>query len=206
MVNFYDTRIGRYFRAFKNRRLFDSLMPGDVAVDCGANVGKITRQMACPGVKVYAFEPDPNAFKALLRNVGGLSNVVCINKAVSDHDGAAKIYFNNVYDENPEKWSTGSTLLADKPNVDLNNFANVEVVDLARFIKSLDRPIAILKMDIEGEEVKVLNKLIDTGLAEKIGYIAVETHERFPSLAEATKALRARIRALKLRNIDLDWA
>src|SRR5688572_2474837 len=131
MVKFYDTRIGRYFREYKNYRLFNSLRLGDVAIDCGANVGKITTRLASrPGVKVYAFEPDPHAFQALKSNTQGLKNVICINKAVSDYNGKAKIYFSNRYGEDPEKWSTGTTLLVDKPNINKDNFVEVEVIDL----------------------------------------------------------------------------
>ena len=70
----------------------------------------------------------------------------------------------------------------------------------------MNKPIGLLKMDIEGEEVRVLNKLIDLNLHQKIRKIVVETHERFLVLKEPTKKLKKRIRALKLRNIDLDWA
>lgn len=206
MVKFYDTRIGRYFREHKNKKLFDSLVAGEVAIDCGANVGKVTKKMAKPGIIVYAFEPDPNAFKALQAKFKEETNVTCFNKAVSDHSGSAKIYFTDKYNENPEKWSTGSTLSADKPNVDKTNFAICEVVDLAEFIQNLGKPIGLLKMDIEGEEIKVLNKLIDLGLTKEIRKIVVETHERFPTLTEPTRELKERIRELKLKNIDLDWA
>ncbi len=206
MVKFYDTRLGRYVREYKNKRLFNSLRAGDIAIDCGANVGKITKKMIMPGVKVYAFEPDPNAFKELEQNVCNNENVILINKAVSDHAGRSRIYFNNRYNEDPKKWSTGSTLLIDKPNVDISNFAEVEVVDLADFINKLNRPIGVLKMDIEGEEVKVLNKMIDLGLTQKVRKIVVETHERFPTLKQPTEELKKKIKDRNLKNIDLSWA
>ena len=206
MVNFLDTRMGRYVRKWKYGRIFNRLSPGEIAIDCGANVGGVTKKMIKPGVKVYAFEPDPNAFKELQANLSGLSNVELINKAVSDHTGTAKIYFNNRYNEDPAKWSTGSTLLVDKPNVDRDNYAIVEVIDFADFIKSLDKPIGLLKMDIEGEEVRVLNKLIDLGLTSKVRNILVETHERFPTLKIPTEELKKKIRSKGIKNIDLDWA
>lgn len=206
MVKFYDTRIGRYVRKFNNWRLFSSLRLGDIAIDCGANVGKFTKKMARPGVEVYAFEPDPNAFKELQKNMQGYNGVVLINKAVSNHNGRAKIYFNDRYNEDPKKWSVGSTLLEEKPHVDRNNFAEVELVDLSEFITSLGKPVSLLKMDIEGEEIKVLNKLIDKKLTSTIKYILVETHERFPTLNESTQELRKRIKLMGIKNINLDWA
>ena len=61
-------------------------------------------------------------------------------------------------------------------------------------------------MDIEGEEVKVLNKLIDLNLHEKIRNIVVETHERFPTLKKPTEDLKKKIKSRGIRDIDLEWA
>ena len=202
----YDLpKIGWRLREFKYRGIF-KFQEGEIAIDCGANVGKITKRMALGGAIVYAFEPDPNAFKFLVENTKEIPNVICLNKAVSDHNGIEKIYFKNKYDEDPEKWSTGSTLLADKPDIDKNNFVQCEVVDLTQFIQKIDKPIGLLKMDIEGEEVKVLNKLIDLKLHKKIRNIVVETHERFPTLEKPTEDLRKKIKERKIKNIDLEWA
>jgi FkbM family methyltransferase len=205
MVKFYDTRIGRYFRKWKNDKVFSLLSPGKLAIDCGANIGSVTRAMARPGVTVYAFEPDPRAFEMLQSNFKENPNIILINKAVSDHYGTTKIYFNNRYSEDPIKWSTGTTLIVDKPHVDKDNFDFVETIDLADFVKKLDKPVTLLKMDIEGEEIKVLNKLIDSGVISKINKVLVETHERFPTLKEPTEELKKRIISMKLKNIDLNW-
>lgn len=206
MVKFYDTRIGRYFRKWKYDRIFKSLDQTEIAIDCGANVGKVTKKMAVNALKVYAFEPDPNAFRVLVENTKELQNVICFNKAVSDHNGIEKIYFKTRYQEDPEKWSTGSTLLRDKPDIDKEGFKECEVIDLTAFIESLNNPVGLIKIDIEGEEVKVLNKLIDLGLYKKVRNIVVETHERFPSLRESTEELRRKIKSKKIKNIDLEWA
>lgn len=206
MVNFYDTRIGRYFRNWKYNRIFNGLNKGDIAIDCGANIGKVTKRMAQSGATVYAFEPDPNAFKELMRNFEDVQNVTLINKAVSDHSGRVKLYFNDRYNEDPKKWSVGSTLVEGKPHVDKSNFVEVEVVDIKEFIDTLSRPVALIKIDVEGEEIRILNKLIDTGLAKKVENILVETHERFPVLKNPTEDLRKKIKDLNIKNIDLDWA
>ncbi|MBX4199204.1 FkbM family methyltransferase [Candidatus Parcubacteria bacterium] len=207
MVNIYDwPKIGPYLRKLRYKKFFSSLQPGEVAIDCGANVGGVTERMVKPGVIVYAFEPDKSAYGALKKKFDGVTGVTCINKAVSDHNGRERFYVNDRYSEDPEKWSTGSTLIAEKPHLDKSQVSEVEVVDLAEFIESLGKPVGLLKMDIEGEEVKVLNKLIDRGLIEGIRHIAVETHERFPTLKEPTERLKARIKSLGLSNIDLNWA
>ena len=204
-ATFYNTRFGRYFRDRKYHKFFKSLVPGEVAIDCGANVGKFTQKMCRLGVMVYAFEPDPSAFNFLSEKFKHNKNVILINKAVSDHSGNGKLYFDKRSGQDHLKWSIRSTLLVEKPNADPEAFSEVEIVDLTEFIKSLARPIGMLKMDIEGVEVVVLNKLIDLGLTSKIRHIMIETHERFPTLKDSTKALRERVKALNLTNIDLDW-
>ena len=42
-----------------------SLQAHDIAIDCGANVGKITQFLAQQQATIYAFEPNPYAFQVL---------------------------------------------------------------------------------------------------------------------------------------------
>ncbi len=203
----YDLpKIGRYLRAFKYRNAFNSLISGEIAIDCGANVGSVTQKMLKPGVKVYAFEPDPYAFENLKNKFGGNSGVILINKAVSDHQGTAKLYFHKNAYADQVKWSRASSLVVEKSNVDQKHFTEVELIDFVKFISDLNSPIGLLKMDIEGEEVKVLNALIDANLTSRIRSIVVETHERIPVLKESTMKLRKKILQKRLKNIDLNWA
>ena len=69
-----------------------SIRPGDVVVDLGANVGYYTilrGKLVGEIGRVYAFEPDPVGFEILRRNVrlNGLHNVVLEQKAVSSKPG-----------------------------------------------------------------------------------------------------------------------
>ena len=58
------------------------------------------------------------------------------------------------------------------------NAIKVEVVDLIAFIEDLDRGVRILKMDIEGAEWEIMQRLIDHPVLSRIGCVFVETHER----------------------------
>jgi predicted nucleotidyltransferase len=82
----------------------------------------------------------------------------------------------------------------------------VEVVDLCRFIKELEEPVGLLKLDVEGEEIDILNALIDQGLHSRIRHILAEVHEHIPSVKEPSKKLKERIREQGITNIDLTWA
>ena len=45
--------------------ILSMLKPGDLVLDCGANVGAVTGPLAETGATVHAFEPDPFAFEKL---------------------------------------------------------------------------------------------------------------------------------------------
>lgn len=56
----------------KRNRIVNSLglKTGDVCIDCGANVGYVTEKMTRKGCVVYAFEPNPYAYKILENKFG----------------------------------------------------------------------------------------------------------------------------------------
>ncbi len=186
---------------------FDVLGPGDVAIDCGANVGLVTEVLANRGAEVHAFEPNPDAFELLRERCGKLSRVHLYPQAVLDAPGTLKLHLHLNYDCNRERFSKGSSLIAEKGNVSETRAVEVEVIDLADFIARLGKPIKILKMDIEGAEYKVLHRLIESGVIDSIEQVFVETHAHsIRSLREPDKAIRALIEARDLgHKIDLNW-
>lgn len=187
-------------------RIIERLNAGDIAIDCGANVGKFTAKMASTGATVYAFEPDPYAVEQLRDCVGHLSNVTILNQAVGAKDTHVKLYHAPGYRNAPERLSLSSSVYATKRNVSSDGGTPVEQIDLARFIGQLERPVKLLKLDIEGAEVPVLEKLLKTGLLDVIEHIFVETHERgIPELAERTMALRQQLADYPQEKINLNW-
>jgi FkbM family methyltransferase len=71
---------------------------GMVVVDIGANIGYYTliaaKLVGKSGI-VYVFEPMPSNYECLCKNieVNGYTNVVLIQKAVSNKYGIAKVWF-----------------------------------------------------------------------------------------------------------------
>lgn len=182
------------------------LQPGDVTVDCGANVGDMTAILARNGATVHAFEPNPHAYAVLAAKFVGQPNVVCHNAAVGTSAGRLALYLHKNSDQDEVLWSNGSSLLADKPNVSRARSVEVDVVDLAEFLQSLSEPVKVLKIDIEGAEVDLMNHLLDTKVLVSIAHVFVETHDaKIPSLAGPTKALRKRLADSGLTQVNLDW-
>lgn len=183
------------------------LQPGDVAIDCGANVGKFTVPMARTGATVYAFEPNPHACAKLQQAVGSFPNVTVLQSAASTSSGEVRLLMHRRAASDPVQYSTSSTLVGGKRNVDETQYTLVQAVDFADFVSGLGgRPVRLLKMDIEGAEVGVLNRLLDAGLHERIEQAFVEVHDRQnPSLAEPTRQLRLRLAGLGASQFRLDW-
>ena len=183
-----------------------SFNPGDVAIDCGANLGDVTVPLAEKGATVYAFEPNPHAYRVLLKRTARYPNVHCLNQGVLDRPDKMRLYLHRNAPNNQVKWANGSSLLAFKQNVDADTSVEIDVIDLSTFLATIKGPIKLLKMDVEGVECPIINKLIDTGWAARIEKIIVETHDKkIPELRQETDALRRRIADAGITNIDLDW-
>jgi FkbM family methyltransferase len=181
------------------------LSEGDVAIDCGANVGIYSKRMAEPGATVYAFEPNPAAYAALVENTARWQNVKTFQAAVTTEAGRVRLYLHQWAADDPLRWSTGSSLVAGKKNVG-GEFVEVEGIPLARFIRQLGRRVRLLKMDVEGAEVAILNQILDEGLHEVIDQAFVEVHDRkIPELAGPTQRLRERLAAAGATHFRLDW-
>jgi FkbM family methyltransferase len=192
------------------REAFDRAVAGltssDVAIDCGANQGLYTLRMAGSGAEVHAFEPNPVAFEELSSATAACPNVKLYQAAVTTEPGHFNLYLHKRAKTDPVYYSTGSSLLAEKPNVREDRAVRVEGIQLSRFIRELGRPVKLLKMDIEGAEVDVLNQILDEGLESSIGQAFVEVHDRsVPALVEPTQKLRERLEELGASHIRLDW-
>jgi len=187
-------------------RRVDALGAGDVAIDLGANYGEITARFAHTGAQVHAFEPDPVTFGHLSKAVGAFPNVVLHQKAVGVEDGEVTLYRSSDIEGDERRRSEGSTIVADARRIDHQDSVRVSKVNFLGFLAGLDANAAIVKMDIEGAEVELLEALLDDGLIYKIDALFVETHERMiPQLFDRYMALRQRIAALDQPYINLDW-
>lgn len=186
--------------------LFEALEPGDIAVDCGANVGEITALMARNGSEVHCFEPNPHAFKVLSERFSDTPGVTCHQQAVLDADGEVRLFFHENSDEDEVYWSTGSSTLECKGNVNCDKHVTVPSVDIAAFLSGLEKMPRLLKIDVEGVECVVVGRIIEAGLHEKIGDILVEMHHaKIPEIREECASLAAVLEERGITNIHLDW-
>lgn len=136
-------------------REFDMLdrfvAPGDWVLDVGANVGAYTArlsQLVGPAGRVVAMEPMVETFELLCSNVRTLSgrNVTLLNAAASDRTAVVAM------DVPP--LATGLTNYYEAQVTDGDE--GVRVLCLPIDDLHLPRPLALVKIDAEGHELRVL--------------------------------------------------
>jgi FkbM family methyltransferase len=183
---------------------------GRIAIDLGANCGKYTKIMAEHFDKIIAFEPNPDAFSKLNIELSDCNNVTIYQQAVGNtfetkHKTHVQMFLRNEYDKDPISFSEGTTIFSEKNNVGSRTI-DVEYINIIDFIGKITEKIGILKIDIEGAEVSILEELIDCNFIKNIDYIFCETHEfKIDSLYKRTKSLRKLVKKIKKPIIDLDW-
>lgn len=198
--------IQKYLTDLMFNRYLLNLKSGGIAIDCGANVGDISLKLAKTGVSVYAFEPNPYAYKTLAKRLKEYPNVTCIQKGVWDKNTISNLFFHNQSSGDEEFWSFGSSIIAEKKNVDKGRFVEVEIIDLTEFIEKIEGKIDLLKIDIEGAECELLEKFIKKELYKKVNITLVETHDRkIENLKDKTNNIKRLIKEKKITNINLSW-
>lgn len=133
----------------------------------------------------YAFEPYLPNLEKLRQKYKDNKKIIIFDKAAATYDGRAKFFLHkNIKDKNGA--DEGSTLEKSKNNVDLNNFVEVQTIDLSKFIlenfKTSDE--IVLKMDIEGTEYELLEKMIKDGSIKYIRALYCEWHKHKTDISE----------------------
>ncbi|MDA9521633.1 hypothetical protein XI06_15090 [Bradyrhizobium sp. CCBAU 11434] len=179
---------------------------GDVLIDCGANIGGVTSAFARTGAQVYSFEPNPLCFSVLRSRFARTPNVELFHQGVMDRNCTLTLTAPKAHAKWDDVDATVSGSFHHGTPVEAET-TDVACIDLSQFILSLNKDVRLLKLDIEGSEIEVLNRLIDTGAISRVGLAVAETHEKqHPELTEATDNLRARIEGAGLASkIRLDW-
>jgi FkbM family methyltransferase len=153
--------------------LSDTVKAGSVVFDLGAQAGYHSLHASTlvgESGKVYAFEPDRANVGYLKKHIAinGMSNIVVVDAAVSDFDGTS-MFDSGVNCFSGHLSATGNTA--------------VRTIRLDNEIAASRLPIPdYLKIDVEGEELKVLSGAREI-LAEAHPALLIETHEWMPEFS-----------------------
>jgi len=177
---FFYKRLKKVFKEiFKNSPLRKVI---DVGVNRGQTI-KFLHQFS-EEIEIIGFEPNKSLFEKVremkFRNVS-LHNCGC-----SDSEGTL-VFNENILDESStfenvnsnSKWlMKKANILGVKPKNLIKQSYPVKVIQLADFINEHMREatIDLIKIDVEGHELKVLKGLFSNPLRSRIKFIQVEVH------------------------------
>ena len=156
-----------------------------IVMDIGANIGIYTILLShiYPKAKIISIEASPSIFEILKSNckLNNLlfpgSNVLLINKAISDKDDiTTEFYEKHSMSTMLKEFLTNlsSTILT---NQDELNKRVVRTITIDNLVETIGvNEISLLKIDVEGAEVLALNGAIKTLTHKKIKNIVIEYH------------------------------
>lgn len=138
-------------------RLLDSLKPGDVFYDIGANVGVVSMLAAkrgVAGVKVFSFEPEPRNFSQLSRNIekNGITTIHPQQLALGNATGSATLFVTG---------DVGSGFHSLVPGANAENTkVEIKIETAAKFADQKGELPTVVKIDVEGAETDVIQGLL----------------------------------------------
>ncbi len=158
LVSGTDEGIGRELEFYKvheptvTKLLPGFVKPGDTVLDIGANIGYYTlllSQLVGEDGLVVAIEPYPDNVHLLELNLrlNRVTNVKVMSVAVSDEVGTAQMFVSegsNWHSLRPTERTGQKTI-------------SVPTVTIDTIVAQLERPIDLIRMDIEGWETKALS-------------------------------------------------
>ena len=164
--------------------LFRLASPGDIVVDGGANIGYATSilgaRIGATGT-VHSFEPNPNAFAELQKNValwekrGQRGTFVLHQEALGADTGVAILHVPTSSDSNGGRARIESSPI-DEPGARLK----VSVTALDNLFANGEQ-ISVIKLDLEGFELTALQGMQTLLRERRIGAIVFEEHDAYPA-------------------------
>jgi FkbM family methyltransferase len=164
-------------------RQWTRIRPRKVFVDCGSNTCKVLAERIERGLEseFFAFEPQPELAACIdeVRRRYPATPIHFFDRAVWVHDGTMDFYLATQWGPN---YRGGSTLLGghvkNASEVDYSRPVPVRCIDFSRWVKHnfRRRDHLVVKMDIEGAEYQVLEKMVADGTIDYITELIVEFH------------------------------
>jgi len=169
------------------------LMPGDFALDVGANMGYISLVCARHGAQVCAFEPVPRLAQRIRANAAlnhFSAKIQIAEVALSHQNGSAAFYV-------AERKDDGShSMIAGVPAKAIHQIT-VQTQRLDDFLRvhSLPKP-DLIKIDVEGYEARVLDGAAET-IRQCLPIFIIESGDRLADqLGESAASVLKRFFAL----------
>lgn len=189
----------------------------DFFIDIGANIG-LTSYLAAPHFsQLYAFEPNPLAFKLLEVNIACSNNddkFKLFNCALGAEDGVISLVipkknWGGAYIDSPDN-SYGEDVLLMKDNfkkADSNNYIKKKVKirqgaivfrEIFEDLREFKRTAGVIKIDVEGFELSVIRQIGKALPREFSVYILFENWDPSLDASEFTNPFKGRASLFRL--------
>jgi FkbM family methyltransferase len=135
---------------------------GNVVVDLGANIGYFTllaAKLVGENGKVFSFEPEPQNFNYLIRNIelNNYQNVFAYQKAIADKVGKTKLYI-CTYDSGHHTINQSEGIEAYRlGRAGETKEIEIDLVTLDSFLADKTDKVDIVKIDVEGAEALAID-------------------------------------------------
>jgi FkbM family methyltransferase len=149
------------------------IKPGTV-LDVGANAGQFA--IACaklyPNVRIHSFEPVPECFEELQKNISGFGKVVVYPLALGESEGEISFRI-NAHSQSSSALPLARAHRETFPEARETRKITAEVSTLDRVFADVElrRPV-LLKLDVQGYEVQVLRGGVET--LRRVDYVVLE--------------------------------
>ncbi len=169
-----------------------------ILIDAGSHRGQSIQKFKCTKAftqhtwEIYGFEPQATLHRVATQTHPTLNGEI-FRAAVWIHNDGLQFYESN------DKMATGHSVMRNKTTgcLNKNNPVNVDSIDFSSWIKKTfnkETDFIILKMDIEGAEYDVLEKMINDGSLGYISFLFIEWHAH--KLSGFDKKRHARLKQL----------
>jgi len=181
-------RCEEWFFAVKDSRSLSKKTNTILFVDLGANLGQgyswFSNHFDGDNIKFELFEPNPYCL-AELKQLADVKNGKVKLHGVAVGPKAGNFKFYGLAENEGGKYSEGGSILKTQNSAwyeaSSDLAIDVEVIDFSKYLKekSKNYETILVKMDVEGAEVELLEKMIKDFSIDLIDYLYVEFHSQF---------------------------
>lgn len=149
---------------------FKSTIDSPIIIDCGANIGMSVFYFKnkYPNSRIIAFEANPLTYKMLEKNIkiNNINGIEIHNKALFDKNEKLDFFIDNNYG------TLRGTIAGD---ISRNIKFKIQSQRLSEFLENY-KEVDLVKMDIEGAEINVINDIYETKTINKVKEYIIEYH------------------------------
>lgn len=169
-----------------------ALTTDDIVLDCGGYEGKfaeeINRRYGCT---VHVLEPIVHFYQRTVERLKDRHNVHVHNCGIGGESGPALF---KIKGDMTGAWVGEGT----------EEWVNIRAVDELWKLLSLDE-VGLVKLNIEGSEFPVVERMIETGLINKVRNLQVQFHAVVPDAEARFRALQDKLAQTHGLTFDAQW-